>query len=170
MATNGTQNDPISSNTDYQKRWSALPTDETGWLQRAQEVADILAVDAGTRDRENKSPSAEILKHAGLLKVLGPKKYGGGEQPWSVGYKTIRKIAEADGYVVPFPSKACILTPSKIYWHAARISPLMVNDRQCRRNARTGRPPPEADPREQLFHWRSRQSTRQRSEDNKSRR
>jgi alkylation response protein AidB-like acyl-CoA dehydrogenase len=76
-----------------------LPQDEAGWLQRAQDVADVLVVDAGVRERENKSPRAEIalLKHAGLLKLLGPKKYGGGEQPWSVGYRAIRKVAEADG-------------------------------------------------------------------------
>jgi alkylation response protein AidB-like acyl-CoA dehydrogenase len=84
---------------EYEKKWPSLPEDEAGWLQRSQEVADVLAVDAGLRDRENKSPRAEValLKHAGLLKALGPKKYGGGEQPWSVGYKLIRKVAEADG-------------------------------------------------------------------------
>jgi alkylation response protein AidB-like acyl-CoA dehydrogenase len=84
---------------EYQEKWSALPTDEAGWLQRAQDVADVLAVDAGQRDKENKSPRAEValLKHSGLLKLLGPTKYGGGGQPWSVGYKAIRKVAEADG-------------------------------------------------------------------------
>jgi alkylation response protein AidB-like acyl-CoA dehydrogenase len=150
MAANGIHQDMANSNTDYQKKWSALPTDEAGWLQRAQEVADVLAVDAGIRDRENKSPTAEIqlLKHAGLLKVLGPKKYGGGEQPWSVGYKTIRKIAEADGYVGQAPSASSILTASKIYWNASGISSLMVDHCQCRRNTGTGRPAPEADHRE----------------------
>jgi len=85
--------------SEYEKKWSELPQDETAWLQRAQDVAEVLAVDATVRDQENKSPRAEIalLKHAGLLKILGPKKYGGGEQPWSVGYKAIRKVAEADG-------------------------------------------------------------------------
>lgn len=43
------------------------------------------------------------MKHAGLLKLLGPKKYGGGEQPWSVGYKAIRKVAETDGSVASPP-------------------------------------------------------------------
>lgn len=90
--------DPVAY-SDYEKKWSQLPQDESAWLQRAQDVADVLAVDAAVRDQENKSPRAEIalLKHAGLLKILGPKKYGGGEQPWSVGYKAIRKVAEADG-------------------------------------------------------------------------
>ena len=84
---------------EYETKWSQLPHDESGWNQRAQEVADVLALDAGQRDKENKSPRAEIalLKHSGLLKLLGPKKYGGGEQPWSVGYRAIRKVAESDG-------------------------------------------------------------------------
>lgn len=111
MATNGASNSTQGNSQDvdfrdpavyseYEKKWSSLPEDEAGWLRRAQEVADVLAADAGTRDKENKSPRAEValLKHGGLLKVLGPKKYGGGEQPWSVGYKLIRKVAEADGY------------------------------------------------------------------------
>ena len=85
--------------SEFETKWPQIPQDEAGWLQRAQEVADVLATDAVVRDRENKSPRAEIalLKYAGLLKLLGPKKYGGGEQPWSVGYKAIRKVAEADG-------------------------------------------------------------------------
>ncbi len=86
---------------EYESKWTDLPTDEEGWVKRAQEVAAILAQDAGPRERSNASPRAEValLKHAGLLKVLGPKKYGGGEQPWSVGYKTIREVAKGDGYV-----------------------------------------------------------------------
>jgi alkylation response protein AidB-like acyl-CoA dehydrogenase len=73
--------------SEYEKKWSSIPEDEASWLQRAQEVADILAIDAVLRDQENKSPRAEValLKHAGLLKVLGPRGYGGGGQPWSVG-------------------------------------------------------------------------------------
>lgn len=89
---------------DYESKWSSLPTDEAGWVKRAQEVAAVLLEDADVRERENKSPSAEValLKHSGLTKVLGPKKFGGGEQPWSVGYKTIREVAKADGYVCGF--------------------------------------------------------------------
>ncbi|KAI4940939.1 hypothetical protein J4E91_011116 [Alternaria rosae] len=86
---------------EYEKKWSSLPEDEAGWLQRAQDAADVLAVDVVIRDQENKSPRAEValLKHSGLLKLLGPKQYGGGGQPWSVGYKAIRKVAEADGSI-----------------------------------------------------------------------
>lgn len=85
---------------DYKSKWSTQPTDELSWVQRAQEVAAVLALDAAVRDRENKSPRAEValLKHSGLLKVLGPTKYGGGGQPWSVGYQVIREVAKGDGY------------------------------------------------------------------------
>jgi len=72
---------------EFEKKWSSIPDDEAGLLQRAQEVADVLAIDAVVRDRENKSPRAEValLKHSGLLKILGQRQYGGGGQPWSSG-------------------------------------------------------------------------------------
>ena len=84
---------------EYQAKWAEQPTDEAGWVQRAKDVASVLAQDATIRDKENKSPRAEValLKHSQLTKVLGPAKYGGGEQPWSVGYKTIREVAKGDG-------------------------------------------------------------------------
>ena len=65
----------------YQTKWSTLPDAAESWIARARDVAQVLTQDAAQRDKENKSPWAEIalLKHSGLLKVLGPKKYGGGE-------------------------------------------------------------------------------------------
>ncbi|CAM1501210.1 Fc.00g103720.m01.CDS01 [Cosmosporella sp. VM-42] len=86
---------------EYEAKWSELPKDEGGWLQRARDVAEVLGQDAGVRERENKAPKAEIalLKHSGLLKVIGPGKYGGGDQPWSVGYKVIREVAKTDGSI-----------------------------------------------------------------------
>lgn len=88
---------------EYEAKWSTYPTDANGWLQRARDVATVLAADAAVREKANKSPKAEValLKHSGLLRLLGPKKYGGGEQPWSVGYKAIREVAKGDGYVAP---------------------------------------------------------------------
>ncbi len=102
MASSNTlvhQNTNPAPYQEYREKWVQLPTDEEGWVRRAQEVATVLAPDAVARDKENRSPKAEItlLKHAGLLKLLGPRKYGGGEQPWSVGYKAIREVAKADG-------------------------------------------------------------------------
>ncbi|CRG92407.1 hypothetical protein PISL3812_09466 [Talaromyces islandicus] len=86
---------------EYKAKWTDTPQDEQGWLTRAREVAEVLAQDAVKRDQENKSPVAEIalLKHSGLLKTLGPQKYGGGGQPWNVGYKVIREVAKADGSI-----------------------------------------------------------------------
>lgn len=84
---------------EYETKWVEQPTDEAGWLQRAKDVASVLAQDATVRDQENKSPRAEValLKNSQLTKILGSKKYGGGEQPWSVGYKVIREVAKGDG-------------------------------------------------------------------------
>lgn len=86
---------------EYREKWQQQPTDAAGWIQRAIDVATVLAVDAGARERANKSPRAEIalLKHSGLLKVLGLSQNGGGGQPWSVGYKVIQEVAKGDGYV-----------------------------------------------------------------------
>jgi alkylation response protein AidB-like acyl-CoA dehydrogenase len=118
--TNGTNSNPGNAQdvdfrdpavyAGYEQEWSSIPADEAGWLQRAQDVANVLAADAVVRDQENKSPRAEValLKHSGLLKILGPRQYGGGGQPWSVGYKAIRKVAEADGYDRSFPLAAAV--------------------------------------------------------------
>ncbi|KAK4187351.1 acyl-CoA dehydrogenase/oxidase, partial [Podospora australis] len=86
---------------EYGAKWSTYPTDAAGWLQRAKEVSEVLLVDAAAREKANKSPRAEIalLKHSGLLRILGPKEYGGGEQPWSVGYQAIREVAKGDGSI-----------------------------------------------------------------------
>jgi alkylation response protein AidB-like acyl-CoA dehydrogenase len=90
--------DPAIYN-EYEAQWSTLPTDAEGWIKRAQDVADVLAKDAPARERANKSPKAEValLKHSGLLKILGPAKYGGGEQPWSVGFRAVREVTKKDG-------------------------------------------------------------------------
>lgn len=104
MAANGTHpaTDPAVY-AEFAPKWSTLPGNEEGWIQRAKDVASVLAKDAGIRERGNKSPRAEValLKHSSLTKILGPKKYGGGGEPWSVGYKVIREVAKADGSAAP---------------------------------------------------------------------
>ncbi|KAL6918578.1 hypothetical protein FSHL1_010003 [Fusarium sambucinum] len=101
MATDSRHNEETDPQTyeEYKSKWSELPTDEAGWIDRAKKVSDVLAKDAPAREKANKTPRAEValLKHSGLLKILGPKRYGGGEQPWSVGYKVIREVAKGDG-------------------------------------------------------------------------
>lgn len=83
----------------YAAQWSKLPSTEDGWLERARDVAAVLAKDATERDHANASPVAEValLKHSGLLKVLGKAQYGGGGQAISVGYKVTREVAKGDG-------------------------------------------------------------------------
>lgn len=92
--------DPAVYNEHHQRFDRAgLPRTQEEWLQRAADVAEILGQDAAQRDIENKSPKAEValLKSSGLLKVLGPQKYGGGGQSWETGYKVIREVAKTDG-------------------------------------------------------------------------
>lgn len=92
--------DPARYN-DHHKSFAdiGLPSKPDGWIQRAAQVAAILAEDAVVREREGKSPFAEIslLKSAGLTRLLGPTKYGGGGQGWDVAYKVIREVAKGDG-------------------------------------------------------------------------
>jgi alkylation response protein AidB-like acyl-CoA dehydrogenase len=78
-----------------------VPSGQAAWVERARTVAAILAQDAPQRDIDNKSPAAEIslLKSSGLLKVLGPKEYGGGGEAWDTGYKVIREVAKGDGSI-----------------------------------------------------------------------
>ena len=86
---------------DHHKSFAdaGLPSKPDAWVQRAAQVAAILAEDAAVREKKNKSPFAEIslLKSAGLIKLLGPTKYGGGGQGWDVAYKVIREVAKGDG-------------------------------------------------------------------------
>lgn len=94
--------DPVVYNIHHQTfNSSPLPSKPDEWIKRAAQVAEILAKDATVRDQENKTPRAEVslLKSSGLTRVLGPAKYGGGEQSWEVGYKVIREIAKADGSI-----------------------------------------------------------------------
>ncbi|KAM0186136.1 hypothetical protein ACHAPI_011826 [Fusarium lateritium] len=101
MATQTFESSDPAIYNEYEAQWSTLPTDAEGWIKRAQDVADVLAKDAPARERANKSPKAEValLKHSGLLKILGPAKYGGGEQPWSVGFRAVREVTKKDGSV-----------------------------------------------------------------------
>lgn len=87
---------------EYASKWSSsLPSSSTAWIQRAKDVAAVLSPTAGAREKANATPRAEVslLKHSGLLKILGPRKYGGGAQPWSVAYQAIREVAKGDGSI-----------------------------------------------------------------------
>lgn len=89
--------------TDFDERWrdAARPQDSAGWIARAREVADILAVDAVQRDRANATPHAEValLKRSGLVTLLGPREHGGAGETWDTAYRVIRAVARGDGSI-----------------------------------------------------------------------
>ena len=89
--------------TDSALVWEGkqTPTDAAGWIERAAEVAAVLAVDAVRRDREATTPYAEVqlLKDAGLVTLLAPAEHGGGGQPWTTAYRVIREVSKADGSI-----------------------------------------------------------------------
>ncbi len=96
---------PIIAATDHRftSRFDASPrpTDSSGWISRAVEVADILATDAVERDAANTTPHAEValLKAAGLVTLLGPIEHGGGGEQWDTAYRVIRAVARGDGSI-----------------------------------------------------------------------
>ena len=77
------------------------PSTPEEWVQRAAEVAAILAVDAAERDRAGATPYDEVqlLKDSGLVTLLGPAEHGGGGQTWPTAYQVIRTVATADGSI-----------------------------------------------------------------------
>lgn len=89
--------------TGLADRWqdAARPQNSAEWIARAQEVADILAVDAVERDRANATPHAEVqlLKASGLVTLLGPREHGGAGETWDTAYKVIRAVARGDGSI-----------------------------------------------------------------------
>jgi alkylation response protein AidB-like acyl-CoA dehydrogenase len=93
--------DPVTTGLADRWRDEARPEDSAGWIARAREVADILAVDAVERDRANATPHAEVrlLKEAGLVTLLGPREHGGAGETWDTAYKVIRAVARGDGSI-----------------------------------------------------------------------
>ena len=94
-----TENRP--SGTGAGGRWTTTPTTPEGWIDRARDVATILAGDAVARDRGTEPPHAEValLKDSGLATVLGPVEFGGGGQTWETAYRLTREVATADGSI-----------------------------------------------------------------------
>ncbi|MEU6130225.1 acyl-CoA dehydrogenase family protein [Saccharopolyspora sp. NPDC047091] len=82
-------------------RWTRRPDTPEGWLDRARDVAALLAVDAVERDRAGATPHSEVrlLKESGLVTLLGPVEHGGGGQRWDTAYRVIREVAQGDGSI-----------------------------------------------------------------------
>jgi len=83
--------------TDFQ----VFPDNTAGWLERARQVADLLAADAAQREREAKPPHTEVrlLKDSGLVTLLGPKAHGGASERWSTALRVCREVSKADGSI-----------------------------------------------------------------------
>ncbi|WDT58920.1 acyl-CoA dehydrogenase family protein [Streptomyces sp. G7(2002)] len=83
--------------------WTTRPAPEgpQGWIERATEVAAVLATDAAARDRAGATPYDEVrlLKDSGLVTLLGPVGHGGGGQDWPTAYRVIREVSKADGSI-----------------------------------------------------------------------
>ncbi|MFF9639046.1 acyl-CoA dehydrogenase family protein [Streptomyces bacillaris] len=84
-------------------QWKTLPAPDSpaAWIERAAEVAAILATDAAARDKAGVTPYTEVqlLKDSGLVTLLGPAGHGGGGQDWTTAYRVIREVAKADGSI-----------------------------------------------------------------------
>ncbi|MFD4004198.1 acyl-CoA dehydrogenase family protein [Streptomyces rubiginosohelvolus] len=84
-------------------QWKTLPAPDSpaAWIERAAEVAALLATDAAARDKAGATPYTEIqlLKDSGLVTLLGPAEHGGGGQDWTTAYRVIREVAKADGSI-----------------------------------------------------------------------
>ncbi|MGY4987437.1 acyl-CoA dehydrogenase family protein [Streptomyces nigrescens] len=83
--------------------WTTRPAPEgpQGWIERATEVAAVLATDAAERDRAGATPYDEVrlLKDSGLVTLLGPVGHGGSGQDWPTAYRVIREVSKADGSI-----------------------------------------------------------------------
>ncbi|WP_311243413.1 acyl-CoA dehydrogenase family protein [Microbacterium sp. WCS2018Hpa-23] len=99
--TDAVTTDAVTEGLGYRWRDAARPQSSADWLDRAQEVADILAADAIDRDRANATPRAEVrlLKESGLVTLLGPRAHGGAGESWDTAYRVIRTVARGDGSI-----------------------------------------------------------------------
>nr|WP_314143163.1 acyl-CoA dehydrogenase family protein [uncultured Rhodococcus sp.] len=90
-----------TENRALTKNGPDTPTTAAGWIARAGEVAQLLAVDAVARDKGREIPAAEVqlLKDAGLVTLLGPVEHGGAGQDWPTAYQVIRTVSKADGSI-----------------------------------------------------------------------
>lgn len=66
---------------------------------RARALREDFAKDAVIRDRDGGRPSAQIdlLRQSGLLTLLIPRDFGGGEEKWSTILRIVRELSKVDG-------------------------------------------------------------------------
>ena len=80
---------------------AGYPATADGWLDRARQVAKILAVDAAAREREGRAPHREVqlLKDSGLVTLMGPTAHGGAGETWPTALRACREVSKADASV-----------------------------------------------------------------------
>ena len=86
----------------YQPAYGALagnPSTTNEWLDRARQVAQMVAGDAAQREREGEPPYREVqlLKDSGLVTLLGPADHGGAAERWTTALRASREVSRADG-------------------------------------------------------------------------
>lgn len=91
---------PDIGNGRHQWACADVPATPDEWVRRAREVAAELAVDAVARDRANRTPHAEValLKESGLVTMMCPVGYGGG-QDWPTAHRVVREVSAGDGSI-----------------------------------------------------------------------
>lgn len=106
-----------TATADHPWRDQPRPSSPEGGIERAHQVAAVLAVDAVERDRTGASPVTEIalLKDSGLVTVLGPVAHGGGGGDWTTAYRVIRAVAAGDGSI------GQLIGYHYLWWWAARL-------------------------------------------------
>lgn len=79
----------------------AVAPEHAAWLQKAQDVADLLAETVIERDRLNAEPHEQIshLRAEGFLDLAIPTAFGGKGLPWSVALQVTRIIGRADASI-----------------------------------------------------------------------
>lgn len=84
-------------------RWAGEPVSATraGWVERARQVAGLVAATALERDTTAAAPVAEVqwIKDAGLVGLQGPKASGGGDADWATVLDVVAEFAKVDGSI-----------------------------------------------------------------------
>jgi len=73
-------------------------TSAADWLEIADTLAEQLASTAVVRDQAggHAHEQRELIRDSGLLSLSIPTEFGGAEQPWSLIYQVVRRLARAD--------------------------------------------------------------------------
>lgn len=76
----------------------AVLAEEIDFLKKAEELAELFAVDAAERDHIGGAAKKQrdALRDSGLLKLLIPAEFGGDGRPWSLALKIVRILARKD--------------------------------------------------------------------------